>query len=254
MPRTRNVLLLVIAAVALSTGGRWYREHAERKRHAVATATPQNARVRIPSVTYDRTPLRDVIADIQSRSGVSIRVNWEALHAAGVSPEAPVVARLSNITWVKALNVALGCVQVPGFGRRLFYDVQQDGSVVVTSERQGFPLACLEAYDQRELFAHIRRLTTSPENFARMEKEVEGLLVETVDPDSWARHGGPFGLCRARYGWVLVYQTPENHRHIQKLLEQLGETRHPLAADRENERLLSRLRGENRSPEPGVPR
>ncbi len=56
--------------------------------------------------------------------------------------------------------------------------------------------------------------------------EVIKLIQDTVAPDSWRESGGPIGAIRTTgTGQLIITQTPENHREVQNLLDQLRESR-----------------------------
>ena len=55
--------------------------------------------------------------------------------------------------------------------------------------------------------------------------EITKLIMETVAPDTWREAGGTIGALRELSGQLIVTQTPENHRELVNLLEQLRETR-----------------------------
>jgi general secretion pathway protein D len=51
------------------------------------------------------------------------------------------------------------------------------------------------------------------------------LIEDTVATDTWKDNGGSVGALRELQGQLIVTQTPENHRQLVNLLEQLRETR-----------------------------
>jgi general secretion pathway protein D len=51
------------------------------------------------------------------------------------------------------------------------------------------------------------------------------LIEDTVATDTWKDNGGSVGALRELEGQLIVTQTPENHRQLVNLLEQLRETR-----------------------------
>jgi general secretion pathway protein D len=59
---------------------------------------------------------------------------------------------------------------------------------------------------------------------AALNTENQELIQETVDPESWREAGGSVGSIRVLGGNLIVNQTPENHRALQGLLEQLRES------------------------------
>lgn len=56
-------------------------------------------------------------------------------------------------------------------------------------------------------------------------QQIEKLIEDTVATDTWKDNGGSVGALRELQGQLIVTQTPENHRQLVNLLEQLRETR-----------------------------
>jgi len=56
-------------------------------------------------------------------------------------------------------------------------------------------------------------------------QDITKLITDTVASDSWKDNGGSVGALRELQGQLIVTQTPENHRQLVNLLEQLRETR-----------------------------
>jgi hypothetical protein len=86
-------------------------------------------------------------------------------------------------------------------------------------------------YDVRDLLAPgLKPPGGKPE--AALADEYGTLIVETVDPDSWAANRGTPGTIRYEDGKFVVTQTKANHKMIEGLLEQLRESRRPQDARR----------------------
>ena len=56
-------------------------------------------------------------------------------------------------------------------------------------------------------------------------ESITKLIEDTVTTDSWKDNGGSVGALRELQGQLIVTQTPENHRQLVNLLEQLREER-----------------------------
>ncbi|HEV8604362.1 MAG TPA: hypothetical protein VGQ99_03290 [Tepidisphaeraceae bacterium] len=56
-------------------------------------------------------------------------------------------------------------------------------------------------------------------------QEIQNLIKETVDRESWIDNGGKFGSLKFLSGQLIVTQTPENQRQLVSLLDKLRETR-----------------------------
>ena len=75
--------------------------------------------------------------------------------------------------------------------------------------------------------------TTTPEDsrssiyasdLARGFSDIEALvkiIEDTVDPNSWRDNGGPVGTIKEFDSVLIVYQTPANHRLLQRVLKNL---------------------------------
>ncbi len=78
------------------------------------------------NVSFDKTPLKDVVAQLSKKHGVVIRLDEAALKRARVSPDTPITATIKNLT----LNAALGQL-LKGLKLR---HVSKDGQIVITSD------------------------------------------------------------------------------------------------------------------------
>ena len=79
-----------------------------------------------------------------------------------------------------------------------------------------------------QLFANGGQLNQQQQQGPTREELVESinkLIEDTVATDSWKDNGGSVGALRELQGQLIVTQTPENHRQLVNLLEQLRETR-----------------------------
>ena len=77
------------------------------------------------------------------------------------------------------------------------------------------------------LFSGNGTTTTATAGPTREElvESITKLIEDTVATDSWKDNGGSVGALRELQGQLIVTQTPENHRQLVNLLEQLRETR-----------------------------
>ncbi|MGE5194649.1 MAG: hypothetical protein ACM3U2_19325 [Deltaproteobacteria bacterium] len=84
------------------------------------------------TVNFDKTPLKDVAAQLSKRHGIVIRLDEAALKRAKVAPDAPITATIKNLT----LNAALGQL-LKGLKLR---HLAKDGVIVITSDVEDLDL------------------------------------------------------------------------------------------------------------------
>jgi beta-lactamase regulating signal transducer with metallopeptidase domain len=205
----------------------------------------------LPQVNFDAVGFSDVIDFLRDVSGANIFVNWKSLHTVGVDPNAPVTARLRNIKFSKALNIILDSVS--GGKVKLGYTVD-NGVISISTADDLSKNVIIRVYDIRDLIITVPDFdpkddgattaatppaTTRParsEGTTRpaastaptrqeMVKSIIKLIEDTVATDSWKDNGGSVGALRELQGQLIVTQTPENHRDIVNLLDQLRESR-----------------------------
>jgi general secretion pathway protein D len=217
----------------------------------------------LPELQFDAVGFSDVIDFLRDVSGSNLFVNWKSLEAAGVDRNAPVTARLHNVKFSKALNVILD--SVGGGQTKLGYTVDEGVITISTAEDLSknvvvrvydirdliinvpdftdapqFDLSAASNGGQggggggqggsvmmgNMLFSGgtTSSMTTGPTREELVES-ITKLIEDTVATDSWKDNGGSVGALRELQGQLIVTQTPENHRQLINLLEQLRETR-----------------------------
>jgi beta-lactamase regulating signal transducer with metallopeptidase domain len=65
---------------------------------------------------------------------------------------------------------------------------------------------------------------TPPPSREKLVADLITLIQDTIATDSWIDRGGSTGSIREADGQLIVRQSPENHRQLERLLEQLRET------------------------------
>ncbi len=78
------------------------------------------------------------------------------------------------------------------------------------------------------LFGNTQTTGNQQNNAQRTDElvmEIQNLIKETVDRESWIDNGGKFGSLKFLSGQLIVTQTPENQRQLVSLLDKLRETR-----------------------------
>ncbi|MGB7158913.1 MAG: hypothetical protein WBD40_12645, partial [Tepidisphaeraceae bacterium] len=208
----------------------------------------------LPELKLDNIPFTDVVDALRDITGANIFVNWRALEAEGVDRAAPVTARLRNIKFSKALDTILA--DVGGGTVNLGYTIDE-GVITISTETDLAQNTLTRVYDIRDLIIEIPDFDDAPDfqlqqttqagrgggggggqslfggqggteeeatDRQALITEITELIQETVDPDSWREAGGSVGSIRVLGGNLIVNQTPENHRALTGLLEQLRES------------------------------
>jgi general secretion pathway protein D len=210
---------------------------------------------RLPELKLDNIPFTDVIDALRDLTNANIFVNWRALESEGVDRAAPVTARLRDVKFAKALDTILK--DVGGGTVNLGYTID-DGVISISTQTDLAKNTLTRVYDIRDLIVEIPDFFDAPQfqlqqanqtsgqgggssgqslfggqtqgqtqdegQRAALITEIQELIQETVDPESWREAGGTVGSIRVLNGNLIVSQTPENHRALQGLLEQLRES------------------------------
>lgn len=160
----------------------------------------------IPALQFDSVGFADAVDFLRDVSGANIHVNWPALGVAGVDRNAPVTARLRNVSFDSALKVILD--SAGGGKAKLGYTVE-GGIITITAVDVTNVL--LATYDVQAILAG--RPDYGPKLIAR--------ITETVDPSSWQEHGGNKGMIKLEDGKLFVAQTTQNQRAVSALLSRI---------------------------------
>jgi type II secretory pathway component GspD/PulD (secretin) len=212
---------------------------------------------RLPELKLDAVPFSDVVDGLRDLTNANIFVNWRALEAEGVDRAAPVTARLRDVKFSKALDTILA--DVGGGTVTLGYTIDE-GVITISTETDLARNTLTRVYDIRDLIVEIPDFFDAPQFQLGGTTAVSGgggggggsqslfggtggqqggegqtvregliteiteLIQETVDPESWREAGGSVGSIRVLGGNLIVNQTPENHRALTGLLEQLRES------------------------------
>jgi hypothetical protein len=206
---------------------------------ATAPAIPSPLDRTIMEVNFPGIALADAIDFLRDVSGTNIFVNWSVVEAAGVSRNTPVTARLFNVPFSKALDVAL--ISASGTSVPLAYSFE-DGVITISTEQDLLRNTVTRTYDVRDLVppapAPVPKLADGSRNAAgekdvvaaraRRQQAVEALvgsLQKQVDPGGWRDQGGRTGVVKEEAGQLIVTQTPQNHLGVAAHLEQLRRRR-----------------------------
>jgi len=112
------------------------------------------------SVNYQAVPLRLVIDDLRSRTGLNFDVRWQRLEAAGVSPDTPIELELRHVPAGVVLRRVLqhaGSEFDP-----IGYSIE--GAIVTTSTQRDLDRRIVtRVYDVRGLLMPIRDFNNAPQ-------------------------------------------------------------------------------------------
>ncbi len=221
----------------------------------------QKLEMKMPKFDFPDLPFSEVVDYIRENSGANIFVNWKALEAAGIDNTQTVSIKLTNVSFRKALELALN--DVGGGATELAYAVN-DGVVSISTRENLNRETETRVYDIRDLLIRIPNFPgtrvsldaigssmgssgdsggsssseslfddedsedNEDEDVAQTRSEliasVRNMITETIAPDSW-RPEGEIGAINELHGNLVITQTSENHRKVHKLISSLRESR-----------------------------
>jgi len=213
----------------------------------------------LPELAFDQVPLSRVLDWFREVLGVNMHVYWTNLADCGVDPDSPVSVNVRDLSAERALRLVLDAVSdyaVLGFqvddgvlviatrdrlnraSTTEVYDVRdlllaaatRPGVRATTLGKDGLPplmakppgpmspgaLPAPTPPANEILFPDPARDNETPS----AEEMLMSLIVRTVEPDSWAGGGGE-GRQSVFNGVLVVYQRPDVHRQIGRLLADL---------------------------------
>ncbi|WP_428389059.1 hypothetical protein [Mucisphaera sp.] len=201
------------------------------------------------SVTFDQNTFESVIDQLQILTGANFFVNWNALEIAGIDRDALVSLNLNNVSAERVLRLVLQ--QLSNDFERLAFSVI-DGVVTVSTELDLRSVSELRVYDIRDLLVQIPNFTGAPDFdlTAALEsqeggssifsegdeendddeqlreeaiEEIELLVQQSVGtPDEWLNQESTL---QELNGQLIVRTSPENHRQVSQLLNDIREAR-----------------------------
>jgi len=175
----------------------------------------------LPELNFAAVPADQAIRFIGEVAHVHLQIDWDALKVAGVERNTPITMRLRNCKASRALNVLLKEARNDPDTQPCFYHILDDGQIHITTPQASKSHLIERRYDLRPL------ITTAPGNYSDRElaDAVVKLIEDTVASDTWKNNGGEPGTIWVDSGWMVVRQTHENQRSVERLMEQLWETR-----------------------------
>jgi hypothetical protein len=216
----------------------------------VLTQAPPNRLSAISEAwACNAVPLARFFDEFAARAGIHVRVDWDALRDEGLAPETPVTFEAREVRafrYRQILQFALNDMKLslaPERPRPCFVsEIEDDGTVLISTARGLARNALVCRYDARALIftadrfdgVHIPPLEGQTKrqqdddvgpSAEELAAAVMKLITDTVDTDSWIGNGGAVGTIRFDEGWLTVRQAASAHRSIERLMQQLAETR-----------------------------
>ena len=189
------------------------------------TAVLLTQAIRIEKLDLPKVTLEQAIEQLGKAADVPMEVNWRAIENAGVSRRTPVSVHLRDVPLGQALVDVLSGA---GGGVVWFRAWEHDGNVRVSTWEDRKP-GPARFYDIRDLLQALR--ATQADRFSgaggreggtrHPEDEIIRSVTENVEPDSWRDAGGSDGSIRSLWGRLIVVQTPEGHRALERYLATL---------------------------------
>jgi hypothetical protein len=174
-------------------------------------------------VSYQAVSLADVLSKFGTIVGVPINADWDKLSKSGIGKSHPVAVHLKKVRRSKALKEILtdaGTRPPPQESEvELTYFIDRHGQIMVTT---------FNAYAAEFMSTHKYDITDLlPDRHDKREwrertAAVIALTQETIDPVHWKDAGGIFTIT-FEDGVLIVCATPEIHRAMTNLLQQLRE-------------------------------
>lgn len=173
------------------------------------------------SIEFVQMPLQDVLLYLQETHAIPIVLLAKKLEEAGISPDHAVTKNLKGIRLRTALELMLDDLE-------LAY-VEKDGLLLITTPEDADSTLLIQVYNCQDLLAG-RAGTAAKEgegNFggsastSRAESLIS-LITTNVDSQSWTVTGGP-GSISEYNGLIVVTQTAQTHRKVERTLDMLRE-------------------------------
>jgi hypothetical protein len=173
----------------------------------------------IPTAKFDAVGLGDVIDYLRDSTGANIFVNWKALKTAGIDQHTPVTLNLKNAPFSKVLEAMLDSL---GGKAKLDYEIESHVFTISTARDLSGETAGVTIAGKYDIRFMVRGVDA-----VERDKRIAGLkrmVTETVDPSSWGLHDGTLCTLMELNGELIVVQTEENQKLVEKLIRQLKES------------------------------
>jgi hypothetical protein len=158
----------------------------------------------VMSVNYDKTRLREVIDDIQTRAGMTILIDEQSLKDAAVEYDDPVTFKASKIGVRTILKKVLA-------DRNLSF-VIKEGMLHVVTQQKARETMVVRAYPISELLGNENRQIWGPlwkRAFELQHAQTIVNMIETsVEPSLWNKNGGPGSVSYHEPSQALIIRAP----------------------------------------------
>jgi len=166
------------------------------------------------TVSFDETPLTDVVAFIRDSNKINVAIDKVGLEDIGLSTDLPISITAKGITLRSFLALSLDQSE-------LTWTIQDETLMVTTVEEADYNLVT-RLYLVADLVEEGESLLYNGGN-ADYDSLIE-VLTSTLAPESWEDVGGPGSIRGATMGdrrLLIVSQTYRNHESIAKLLDEI---------------------------------
>jgi len=166
------------------------------------------------SLWYHEVPLRDVAKDLETKLGVPVRLDTEALKEAGIDEDSPMTFSVSNVSAKSAISLLLGKLQLTS--------ITAHETLFITSLQVAEYSLVTKVHDVSDF--------TSGDDAS--DDDLNGLvevITNCIEPKCWEENGGSGTIrCFTSAGIraLVISQNQEVLRQIDDLLEQLRAIRH----------------------------
>jgi beta-lactamase regulating signal transducer with metallopeptidase domain len=168
---------------------------------------------KLPEVNFDAVAFSDVVDFLRDVTSANIFVDWRALEAAGIDRNAPVTARLRDISFKDAMTLILRGIshELTFTGRNGVLQIE------IADEGAGRPAqTVVRAYEVDDLIG----MAGNPKGAAA---ELAKVVTGTVKPDYWRDPAGGPGTVSAFGNKLIVTASEPVHRQVAELLKVLRE-------------------------------
>lgn len=162
------------------------------------------------TLDFDGAPLAEVLASLQSKHAIPIRIHHSGLEDIGLGQDTPVTGTLTNVSLRSALSALLQQLEL------VF--VVRDEILVVTTPWHAQQQLMTVVYPVAD-FLEGSGASVESDRAEQFADALVKLVTNTVAPDSWDFVGGAGVITVARpWGLLFVSQVDEVHREIEALL------------------------------------
>jgi len=164
------------------------------------------------ALSFQETPLDDVVQIIQRQHRLPIRLDRRALDDVGIGTDVPITFNGRGLSLRSAIELILRDLE-------LTYQVKNESLVITTPEEAECELTTV-VYPVSDL---VRFRDSDDKQWADYDTLID-MITTTVAPQAWDTVGGPGSIEGMQYqdtDVIILAQSQDVHRHIASLLEKL---------------------------------